>query len=358
MLEHFWWGSVFLLGVPVMLLLLAVGPSLLPEFRDPNAGRLDLTSASLSLVGVLAVIFGLKRVAEHGLEPVAALSILLGVGSGLLFVRRQRKLADPLIDLRLFHAPVFSTALTVNILGIFAAMGAFLLIHQYLQLVLGLSPMRAGLWTIPSSFGFIAGSMLAPVLARRARHTQVMAGGLVLAALGFVLLAGVDESGGLAFIVTGSILMALGLAPVITLTTDVIVGSAPPERAGAASAISETGAELGGALGIAILGSIGTAVYRREVLDGIPAGVPVHAAEVARGTLGGAVAAAEQLPPHVGSALLDTAREAFVDALQVSSAISAAIVLVLAAMVVMILRRSRPDAIANGQSEAASAAAA
>jgi DHA2 family multidrug resistance protein-like MFS transporter len=152
--------------------------------------------------------------------------------------------------------------------------------------------------------------------------------------------------------------MALGLAPVITLTTDVIVGSAPPERAGAASAISETGAELGGALGIAILGSIGTAVYRREVLEGIPAGVSVDAAEAVRGTLGGAVAAAEQLPPHIGSALLDTAREAFVDALQVSSTISAAIVLALAAMVVVVLRRSRPGPAVDGEPEAASAVAA
>ncbi|MFN2567132.1 MAG: MFS transporter, partial [Gemmatimonadaceae bacterium] len=251
MLEHFWWGSVFLANVPVMLVLLAVGPSLLPEFRDPQADRLDLTSAALSLTGVLAVIYGLKRAAEHGFGWLAGLSILVGITIGLAFVRRQRTLAHPFIDLQLFRVPTFSTAVAVNILGIFAAMGAFLLIHQYLQLVLGLSPMQAGLWTLPSSAGFVVGSMLAPVLVRHARPAIAIAAGLVVAGVGFALLARVEGTSGLGVLVAGSILMALGIAPVVTLTTDVIVGSAPPERAGAAASISETGAELGGALGIA-----------------------------------------------------------------------------------------------------------
>lgn len=134
MLEHFWWGSVFLVGVPVMVLLLAVGPVLLPEFRDPEAGRLDLISAALSLFGLLALIYGLKRIAEDGLGLLAALSILAGLATGVAFVRRQRQLDDPLIDLRLFQVPAFSAALATNTLSIFVAFGSFLFFAQYLQL--------------------------------------------------------------------------------------------------------------------------------------------------------------------------------------------------------------------------------
>ena len=172
MLEQFWWGSVFLLGVPVMALLLVVGPKLLPEFRDPNAGRLDLTSAAMSLLAVLSVIYGLKRMAQDGAGVVPATFIVAGIAIGVLFVRRQRRLADPLIDLRLFRIPAFSAALATNMLGIFVAFGTFLFTSQYLQLVLGFSPFVAGLWTLPSSVGFIVGSMMAPILVRRLRRLE------------------------------------------------------------------------------------------------------------------------------------------------------------------------------------------
>ncbi|MGH7719514.1 MAG: MFS transporter, partial [Gemmatimonadaceae bacterium] len=325
LLQRFWWGSVFLVSVPVMVLLLVVGPLLLPEFRDPNAGRMDMLSAALSLVGVLSVIYGLKRIAMDGFGLPPMLWIAAGITAGIVFVRRQQALADPLIDLRLFRAPAFSAALATNSLSLFAAFGAFLFIAQYLQSVLGLSPMQAGLWTVPSSGGFIVGSMLAPALARRVHRAFVMAGGLALAALGFGILTQVDAVSGPAIVVAGSVVMALGIAPVVTLSTDIIVGTAPPERAGAASAISETGAEFGGALGIAILGSLGAAVYRSEVADGLPAGIPPAAAEAARQTLGGAVAAAAQLPDQLGAALTGAAREAFARALEATATVSASI---------------------------------
>jgi DHA2 family multidrug resistance protein-like MFS transporter len=337
LLERFWWGSVFLLAVPVMALLLVVGPVLLPESRDPNAGRLDLGSAGMSLAAVLLVIWGLKQLAQDGLGLPPALSILAGLGVGVAFVRRQQTLADPLLDLRLFRSPAFSAALATNILDFFVAFAALLFIAQYLQLVLGLSPLQAGLWMLPSSLGFIVGSLLTPLLVRRARPAFVMAAGMVLAAVGFGLLTQLDGTG-LSVLVIGSVVFSLGSAPMTTLATDLMVGTAPPERAGAASGISETSSELGGALGIAILGSIGTAVYRGQMTDAVPAAVPGAAAAAARDTLGGAVEAAGQLPDQLGTALLDAAREAFTQGVQLSFAISAAVAIGIAILVAALLR--------------------
>jgi MFS transporter, DHA2 family, multidrug resistance protein len=351
LLEHFWWGSVFLLAVPVMALLLVLGPLLLPEFRDPQAGRLDLTSAALSLAAVLAVIYGLKQVAQDGLEWLPVLSVAAGVAAGAAFARRQRELADPLIDLGLFRAPAFSASLAAFMLSIFVIAGIFLFLAQYLQLVLGLSPLQAGLWTVPSAGGLIAGSMLAPLIVRRVRPAFVMAGGLALSAVGFGMLIQVNAASGLAILVIGSVVFSLGVAPVGTLASDIIVGNAPPERAGAASGISETSAELGGALGIAVLGSVGTAVYRSEVTGAVPADVPPAAAEAARDTLGGAVAAAEELPDPLGAELLDAAREAFTQALQLTAITSAAIVVGVAILAAVVLRDVRKGSGPEGQPE-------
>ncbi|MEW5961552.1 MAG: MFS transporter, partial [Chloroflexota bacterium] len=188
LLEHFWWGSVFLLGVPVMAVLLVTGPLLLPEHRDPQPGRFDLLSAGMSLAAVLLVIYGLKQVAENGLGWLPTLSVGVGLVIGLAFVHRQRRLADPLIDLRLFRTPAFSASLATYTLGIFAAFGTFLFIAQYLQLVLGLSPLQAGLWSVPGAIAFIITSNLAPRLGQRVRPAVMVAGGLGLAAIGLGLL--------------------------------------------------------------------------------------------------------------------------------------------------------------------------
>jgi DHA2 family multidrug resistance protein-like MFS transporter len=349
MLEFFWWGSVFLINVPVMALLLVLGPRLLPEFRDPNAGRLDLASAALSLGAVLGVIYGLKQIAQDGFATDAAMSIAVGVVLGVVFARRQMTLEDPLIDIKLFRVPAFGVSVATNALGGFIAFGTFLYMAQYFQLVLGLSPLEAGLWSLPSSVGVIAGSMLAPKILQSIRPATAAATGLGLIAGGLLLLAQVEASNGLPILVLGSIVFALGLGPLFVLTTDLIVGSAPPERAGAASAISETGAEFGGALGIAILGTIGTAVYRGEVLDAVPAGVPPVAADAARDTLGGAIAVANELPADAATALLDAARDAFTQGLHVASFTGAIIAVGMAFLVATKLRNVRtgghdPDA--------------
>jgi len=261
LLERFRWGSVFLAGTPVMLLLLLAGPFLLPESRDPHPGPLDLISAALSLLGIFAVVYGLKRMAEGGAPWLPALSVALGAGAGLMFVRRQARLEHPFVDLRLFRAPAFNAALATYALAAFVGLGIFVVTSQYLQWVLGLSPLRAGLFTAPSALALIAGSLVTPALARRVCPALVIAGGLVVAAAGFALLGRLGPGSSLTLFVAGEVVDSLGLAAVFTLAADRIIGSAPPERAGAAAALSETGSELGGALGIAVLGSIFAVVY-------------------------------------------------------------------------------------------------
>ena len=340
LLERFWWGSVFLLAVPVMAALLILGPRVLPEYRDPDAGRLDLISAAMSLVAVLAVVFGLKLIAQDGIGGLAVSAVLVGLVVGVAFARRQLHLADPMIDLRLFRDTTFNASLATNLAGIFIAVGYFLFVAQYLQLVLGLSPLEAGLWSLPSAVGFIVGSNLAPRILRRVRPGPVIGAGLALAAVGLGVLTQVGGSPGadLAVLAGASLAISLGLAPVFTATTDLIVSSAPPERAGAASGISETGAELGGALGIAILGSVGVAVYRGELADHLPAEVPSQAAAISRETLGGAVDVAARLPEDVGAALLAAAREAFIQGLQLTAGLSAAIAVGTAVLATVLLR--------------------
>nr|MBA3431108.1 MFS transporter [Actinomycetota bacterium] len=322
----------------VMALLLILGPKLLPEFRNPEAGRLDLTSAAMSLSAVLGVIYGLKQIAQDGFRWLPLMAIAAGLAFGVAFARRQTRLADPLIDIRLFRVPAFSVSVATNALAGFIAFGTFLYIAQYLQSVLGLSPWHAALWSLPSSIGVVAGSMLAPAILRGVRPALAAAGGLGLVALGLGILTQVEGADGLAVLVSGSVVFSLGLGPLFVLTADLIVGSAPPERAGAASAISETGAELGGALGIAILGSIGAAVYRTRLINAVPDEVPRAAADAARDTIGGALSAAQQLPGRVGEGLAGAARDAFTQGLHISAGIGAVIALGTAILVVILLR--------------------
>ena len=280
----------------------------------------------MSLLAILGVVYGLKEIAQDGIALVPVLSIVAGVLLGIVFVRRQLHLESPIIDVSLFRIRAFSASLGSYFLGIFVVVGYFLFIGQYLQLVLGLSPIEAALWSLPSAVGFIAGSMLAPKIIHRFRPSVIMGVGhghrrrsVRRCCIGL----GLDTGSGILLIAVASIVISLGLAPVITLATELIVGSAPPEQAGAATGMSETSGELGGALGIAILGSIGTAVYRTEVAESLPAGVPAAAADAARDTLGGALAIAQTLPDAVGAALVEVARIAFIDALHFVAAVAA-----------------------------------
>lgn len=347
LLENFWWGSVFLLGVPVMILLLIVGPRLLPEYRDPNPGSFDLVSAALSLMAVLLVIYGLKQLAESGLTLLSVASVIAGLVIGVVFVHRQTRLKDPLIDLRLFRVPAFSASLATYTFGIFFAFGIFLFIAQYLQLVLGLSPLQAGLWSVPGSIAFVIGSNLAPRVVRFVPPAFLVSGGLLLATVGMLLLTQIGDNS-LELVVIGNTLMSLGFGFTFTLTVDLVVGAAPVERAGAASALAETGAELGGALGLAVLGSLGVAIYRNLVTAALPSGIPAELSETIRETLAGAVIAASELPDQVGLSVANSAKQAFIQGIHVNAWIAVVGFIFLSILVATMLRHIRP----HGEEEA------
>jgi len=343
LLEFFWWGSTLLLGVPMMGLLLITAPRLLPEYRNTGAGRLDPVSVILSLASVLPIVYGFKELATNGLDPMPIIVMIAGIGMGTLFVQRQRKLSDPLLDLRLFKSRSFSLALGILLLGAIVSGGAALLFTQYLQLVQGLSPLRAGLWLIPDTVGMIASSLLAPVIARRFRPASVIGAGLITSAVGFLVLTQVHAGSGMAVAVTGIVIVFFGVAPTWVLGTDLVVGSSAPERAGAAAALSETSSELGIAMGVAMLGSVATSVYRATMAQTLPADLAPEVAGSASETLVGAEAAAAHLATPLATALIDTARDAFTHGFAVTAAISAPVMAGVAIIAFILLRHTRPS---------------
>ncbi|GAA0608460.1 MFS transporter [Kribbella sandramycini] len=258
LLEWFWWGSAFLVAVPVMALLLIAGPLLLPEYRDPQPGILDLGSVLLSLGSVLPFIFGIKQLAEGQLAPAAA-GLVVGVVLGVFFVRRQRGLSAPLVDVGLFGSPRFRGALIVLLGALAAVAGGYLFVSLYLQQGLALSPLRAGLWLLPSAAAMILTSILSPALAQRIPAGRLMGFALLLSAIGFLVLTQVNSALAAA---AGLVVIYLGQGPIMALGTELVVSSAPPARAGAASALSETSVEFGLAFGVAVLGSIGLLIER------------------------------------------------------------------------------------------------
>jgi DHA2 family multidrug resistance protein-like MFS transporter len=341
MLEHFWWGSVFLMAVPVMVLLLIAGPVLLPEYRAPSAQRLDLPSSALSLAAVLPAVYGVKELARTGVTLTALATIGIGLLAGWVFVRRQRALTDPFIDLTLFREARFSVSLGTLAALSFMMFGLNLFIVQSLQLVHGLSPLEAGLWTLPGSIGGVAGTVIATALLRVVRKAYVMAGALALATVGLVVTTQIGRTD-FVLLVTGFAIMSSGIAPALNLGTDLVVSSVPAERASAASAVSETSNEFGGALGLAVLGSIGAAVYRVQVQDDVPAGVPDDLATRASDTLAEALAVAGQLPAAAGGRLVEVARDAFSGGLAVMAGVGAILIAVSAVVVAVKLRDLAP----------------
>ncbi|MGW5850535.1 MFS transporter [Streptomyces sp. NPDC055254] len=347
MLEYFWWGSVFLLAVPVMVLMLALGPVLLPEARGEEAGRLDLPSVALSLAAMIPAIYGIKDLAKSGVSVLALASVLVGVAIAVVFVRRQFRLTSPLLDLRLFASRRFTAALVIVLVGLLALGGVYLFVTQYLQLVRELSPLVAGMWLLPAALSMVVSSMVAPALAQRLRPGMVVGAGLLLSAAGCLLLTAVSVDG-LPLLVVGFTLFYLGIGPMVTLGNELIVGSAPPDKAGSASAVGETAMEIGMALGIAVLGSLGTAVYQARVAGEEFAGASEAAARAAHDSLAAGASAAGPLPE--AAALLAPAREAFTGALNLVGLTGGLIVALLVVVAVVSLREVPPTG--SGQEEA------
>jgi len=334
LLENFWWGSVFLINLPVMAVLVVVGARLLPESRNPEPGPWDLVSVVLSMIGMVGIVYAIKEFAAHGFDWVPVAAAVAGAIALYGFVRRQRRLPIPLLDLSLFRSRGFSSAVLADLLTILGLSGLIFFLSQYLQLVQGLRPIEAGLAELPAAIGSIVAGLLAGRVARRFSVRAVVAGGL--AAIGLALAALTTISADTGYPLLGTALLAVGAGAGLsfTVTADVILAAVPKEEAGAASAVSETAYELGAALGIALLGSIVTGVYRN--FTG-PAGTP----EATHESLGGAVEAAAQLPPQTAAALLDAARESFAHGVSIAAGVGAVVLLATAVAAWFLLRGQR-----------------
>lgn len=357
LLSQFWWGSVFLIGVPVILLLLVLGPVLLPEYRNPDAGRLDLVSAVMSLAAILPCIYGIKEIAKYGFVPLPAAAVVVGVVFAVLFVRRQRRLADPLLDVDLFRIPDFRIGMVGLLAYALLSGGVMLLMAQWFQSVANLSPLQAGLALLPGMAAATVSSMLAPILARRIRPAVIIGVGLLVVAVILVLFTQVGPDTSPLVLVLGWSIWCLGGGPTVALGMGLVLAATPPEKAGAAAAMPQVGNELGAAVGFAVIGTIATAVYRGQMSDAVPSEVPAGAAEAIQESVASAATAAGSLPESLGAAVLDPAREAFTDGLQITSGIAGVLLAVVAVVVMVKLRHVSPLGAESADASAAGASA-
>ncbi|MGW7080556.1 MFS transporter [Streptomyces sp. NPDC054866] len=332
LVEYFWWGSVFLVNLPAMVMLLVLAPVLIPEFKDPAPGRFDLLSVPLSMAAVLPAVYGIKEIAAEGLETTYVASLAVGLVFAALFVHRQRTTESPLISPALFRGRGFAPAVLLNLISTLAMMGSAYFTTQYLQSVLGKSALEAALWALlPSVLIGFAAPVATALVQRGINRAHVVSAGFVISACGYGLLTltGTDS---MWTVLTAAGLLACGAVVVGSQLTDLALGSAPAEKAGSASSLLETGQEFGGALGMALLGSIGNAVYR----DGIPDAAPAEAHE----TLGGALAVAREMPDKAASALTAAAREAFTSGMHAAALAGATLLVASAVLAAVTLRRS------------------
>ncbi|MFH9007618.1 MFS transporter [Streptomyces afghaniensis] len=333
LVEHFWWGSVFLVNLPAMVLLLVLGPVLLPESRSPGQGRFDWLSVPLSMAAVLPVIYGLKELASQGWNVRYVLSVTVGLLFAALFVHRQRTAVSPLISPALFRSRGFTPAVVLNLVAAFGMMGSAYFTTQYIQSVLDKSPLEAALWSLlPSVPIGLAAPVSAQLVQRGVPRAYVVGTGFAVTAVGYVLLV-LTGTNSLWLLLAACAVLACGVVAVMSQVADLALSAAPVEKAGAASSLLETGTEFGGALSMAFLGSIGTAVYRHEI--------PASAPAVARETLGGALAVADRLPGRAGDALATAAREAFTSGMHAAAVTSAVLLVGASVAATVTLRRVR-----------------
>ncbi|MCE0508027.1 MFS transporter [Microbacterium sp. KKR3/1] len=338
LLEHFAWGSVFLIAVPVLIPLLIAAPLLVPESRDPNPGRIDLISIALSMATMIPVVYAIKSLAVDGPSLTAGAWALLGFGMGYLFVRRQLRAKSPMLDMALFRRGSFSGAILVNLLSVVALVGFLYFVSQHLQLVLGLSPMMAGIALVPGMLAMIvAGLSVVPVSRRVPPHIVVPAG-LAFSVTGYLIVAFTTHEHGVLPLVVAFVVLGIGIGAAETISNELILSSAPAAKAGAASAVSETAYELGAVLGTAVLGGIITAFYRGALV--LPAGLPADVTHAAEETLAGAYTAAQELPAQLGTALWGAAADAFGSGVTVTSLIGAGLVVVAGVIAAVTLRKA------------------
>jgi DHA2 family multidrug resistance protein-like MFS transporter len=345
LVEQFWWGAVLLVAVPIMLPLLVLGPAFIPESWDPSPGKVDVPSILLSLFTMAPVVYGIKEFATEGPGAASLGTIAFGVLMGTVFIRRQQRLPSPLLDLSLFRNRIFSMAIAANILALFSFNGFILFLAQHLQLIEGMSPSAAGMAMIPALLATIIAGLAAVPAVRKIRPGFVVAAGLAMSAAGYSLVTFGSHAGGPSLLLAALLVLALGVGTAETISNDLILGSAPAEKSGAAAAISETGYEVGALLGTAILGSILTASYQHNlrlpagIAEAAPASGTVHAGE----TLAGAMELAARLPQPLADAVRQAAAAAFDSGVHITAAIGL-VLMAAAAVLAAVVLRSVPKA--------------
>ena len=337
LLNHFWWGSVFLLAVPVLLAFLVAAPLILPESKDPHPGPVDPLSIVLAVLTMAPVVYGIKSLATGGSVLHGVLFMAVGALCGLLFARQQVAKDYPMLDLRFFRSPRFSGGLSVNMMSNVALFGFLFFFTQYLQLVNGTDPMTSGLLMVPGLVLSILAGLGAERIARLVGIRTAVVLGLLLVAAGFFVVAFTDQMASSAPILVAFTVMSAGTGLATTLSTDLVVSSVPEAKAGAASAVSETGYEVGAVLGTAVLGGLTTAFYQAHLE--LPAAVSADSAQIAHETLGGALDVAAESP--AGSVIADAAVAAFSSGMQWTALIGGVLVAVVALVLARVLRADR-----------------
>ena len=341
LLEHFWWGSVFLVNVPIIIVMLAIGLPAWRESKDPNAGPVDVLSIVLSLAGMLAMVWAIKEIAFQGLGYLTGWGVLfLGLAGLFAFVKRQNSLEKPMINMSLFRNPAFSGAIASQLISIFSFIGATFFLAQLFQMVLGYSPMEAAIRLLPCQIAaLIAGPLAARFIGLWGRRV-VIGTGILLGAVG-LFGAAFTRGEGLILISISLALIGFAVGLALTATADSILSAAPPEHAGAASAVGETAYELGTALGIAILGTLlGTWYYLNvSVPESLTAAQKAQASE----SLPEAIEVSRQVSPAVGNELLASAQSAFSSGMVMVCVVAGLVCLIGAAVAFKVMPRKSEE---------------
>jgi len=334
LLESFWWGSVFLINVPVVIGGLIAVAVMVPESRDPRPGKVDIVGVLLSVVGLVALSYGIIDGGEHGFgRPVVWAAIAGGLAVLAAFIAYERRIEFPSLDVRLFKVPRFAAPVALIGLLFFAAMGVFFFSAFYLQLVRGFSPLETGLMLLPFALAQLAFAPRSAAMVKRYGAKAVSAVGLTLTTIGmggFIFL-GVDTP--IVAVLALFFIQGVGMANIMPPAMESIMSSLPRERAGVGSAVANTVRQVAGALGVAILGSVLAGVYRGQV-DGATQALPGPARDAVEESISGAYGAADRLGP-AGGAVINAANDAFVTAMHWTAGIGT---FVAALGVLMVLR--------------------
>jgi EmrB/QacA subfamily drug resistance transporter len=319
LLEHFWWGSVFLINVPILILGITATSSLVPESRDPKPGRIDVAGVLLSIAGLVLLVYGIINGGDHGFgRPQAWGSLAGGIAMLAAFVVVERRIQYPSLDVKLFSNPRFSAAVASVGLVFFAAMGTLFFLAFYLQLVRGYSPLQTGLLMIPFAAAQLVFAPRSATMVRRYGPKAVCAAGMALATLALAGFALVGQDTPIWVVGVLFFIQGMGMANVMPPATESIMSTLPREKAGVGSAVGNTIRQVGGALGVAILGSVLSGVYRDRIASSV-AGLPGPAREVATSSVSGTYTVAGGLGAHGGS-LIAAGNQAFVAAMHWAAA--------------------------------------